>query len=202
VTLNTLRDNEGATKQRKRLGRGEGSGRGGTSGRGHKGQKARTGTGKPRVGFEGGQTPLARRIPKKGFKNVHGKDYATLNLDRLQWWIDSGRIDPSKPITMKELLDSRAVHNVKDGVKLLGDGAPFFKTPIHIEVSMASQQAIKAIENVGGKILAVYYNNLNLRSLLKPHRFPILPRRADPINTRLLEYYRNPANRGYLALDI
>ncbi|KAJ3369305.1 YmL10 [Allomyces arbusculus] len=202
VTLSTISDNPGAVKTKRRIGRGDGSGRGGTSGRGHKGQKARAGRGRPRVGFEGGQTPLHKRIPKRGFKNIHGKDLVTVNVDKLQRWIDVGRLDPSKPITMKELYDSRLIHSVKDGVKLLGDGAAYLKTPVQIEVTQASQSAIEAVEKVGGKVISVYYNTLGLRALVKPHKFRILPRRAEPTSTRELDYYADPANRGYIALGV
>ncbi|CAG8798296.1 20090_t:CDS:2, partial [Gigaspora rosea] len=119
--LGNLSDNPGATKQRKRVGRGPASGHGKTCGRGQKGQKARGGNGKPRRGFEGGQTSISVAFPKRGFHNRNEKTYAPLNLDRLQHWINTGRIDPSQTITMKHLLDTRCVHGVKDGVKLLAD---------------------------------------------------------------------------------
>ncbi|KAI9223887.1 ribosomal protein L18e/L15P [Blastocladiella britannica] len=200
VTLGGLSDNMGAVKTRRRIGRGNGSGRGGTSGKGHKGQRARAGTGKPRVGFEGGQTTLMKRIPKRGFTNNHGKDLVTVNLDKLQRWIDVGRIDASQVITMKELYDARLVHSVKDGVKLLGDGAAYLRTPVKIEVTQASTSAIKAVEAVGGTVTAVYFNPLGLRALVKPSKFRVLPRRAEPTSTREIDYYASPANRGYLAL--
>ncbi|KAL7749794.1 YmL10 [Sorochytrium milnesiophthora] len=202
TSLNNLRDNPGAVKEHRRVGRGNGSGRGNTCGRGDKGQKSRSGTGKPRVGFEGGQTPISKRFPKRGFTNVHALDYAPLNLNRLQHWIDIGKLDPTKVITMKELCDSRIVHGVKDGVKLLGDGAAYLKTPVNIEVAAASTSAIKAIEKTGGKVTAVYFNKLGMRALLRPHRFNVLPRRAEPTSTKILEYYQNPEHRGYLAMGV
>ncbi|ORZ34408.1 ribosomal protein L18e/L15P [Catenaria anguillulae PL171] len=202
LTLSALSDNLGAVKSKRRVGRGNGSGRGKTSGRGHKGQKARRGTGKPRLGFEGGQTPLLKRIPKRGFTNVHAKDLVTVNVDKLQRWIDVGRLNPQQPITIKELYDSRLIHSVKDGVKLLGDGAAYLRTPVHIEVTQASASAIKAIEAVGGKVVSVYYNELGLKALVKPHKFRILPRRAEPTSTREIDYYADEANRGYLALGV
>ncbi|KAI9176149.1 YmL10 [Blastocladiella emersonii ATCC 22665] len=202
VTLSNISDNMGSVKTKCRIGRGNGSGRGGTSGRGHKGQKARRGTGKPRLGFEGGQTPLMKRIPKRGFKNIHGKDLGKVNLDKLQRWIEVGRIDPSKPITMKELYDARLIHSIKDGVKLLGDGAAYLRTPIHIEVTQASKTAIEAVEKLGGKVVCVYYNKLGLRALVKPHKFRVLPRRAEPTATRDIDYYSSQEHRGYLALGV
>ncbi|KAI9485071.1 ribosomal protein L18e/L15P [Zychaea mexicana] len=171
IHLGSLADNAGAVTQRKRVGRGPGSGLGKTAGRGHKGQKARSGNGKPVPGFEGGQTPLIKRIPKRGFYNIHGKDYHQLNLDRLQHWIQTGRIDASKTITMKELLDSRCIHKIQDGVKLLGVGSESFAHSIQIEVSKASQTAIDAIEKAGGKVTLCDLNKVALRAHVHPEKF-------------------------------
>ncbi|WFC94613.1 YmL10 [Malassezia brasiliensis] len=191
-------------KNRKRLGRGDGSGRGGTSTRGHKGQKARSGNGKPKPGFEGGQTPLTRLIPKRGFVNSHAQTLVPLNVDRLQYWIDQGRLNPAEPITIRELYQSRCIHRVADGVKLLGDGASHLTTPIQIVVSRASQSAIKAVEAAGGSIVCRYYNATSLRALLQPHKWLLknkpLPHFADPVSKRDLLWYSSPNNRGYLAL--
>lgn len=192
------------TPQNKRLGRGGGSDRGGTSTRGHKGQKARAGDGKPKPGFEGGQTPLIRLIPKRGFTNPHKQHYAPLNLDRLQFWIDQGRLDPSKPITARELYESRCIHRLRDGVKLLGDGGEHLRTPVNVIVSRASRSAIEAIEKAGGSIVCRYYNALSLRALVKPHKWLAknepLPHFADPVSHRDLLWYSSMNNRGYLAL--
>ncbi|MCO5611368.1 hypothetical protein L7F22_065621 [Adiantum nelumboides] len=175
-------------KNVKRLGRGPSSGRGGTSTRGHKGQKARSGNGKPTPGFEGGQTPLMRRYPKRGFTNIHAKQYVVVNVSRIQDWIDQGRIDPSVPITARELLSSRCVHSVGDGVKLLGDGAEELRTPINIIVSRASYSAIEAVERVGGAIETRYYTATTLRALIKPHLYAnrVLPRQPDPVSKKEL----------------
>ncbi|KAF9163232.1 YmL10 [Actinomortierella ambigua] len=200
LDLSNLADNPGSKSQRIRVGRGQGSGKGHTAARGHKGQKARSGNnGQPKPGFEGGQTRIIDRLPKHGFKNPEHKDYQPLNLDRLQFWIASGRIDATKTITMKDLLDSRCIHKIQDGVKLLGDGKADFKTPINIEVSRASKSAIKAIEACGGSITAVYYNKLGLRALTKPHKFEELPKFARPMKKKDIAFYTNPENRGYLA---
>ncbi|KAG0031282.1 YmL10 [Podila clonocystis] len=201
VDLSNLSDNPGSKSQRLRVGRGQGSGKGHTAARGHKGQKARAGNGgQPKPGFEGGQTRLIDRLPKRGFKNPDHKDFQPLNLDRLQFWIESGRLDATQPITMKHLLESRCIHNIEDGVKLLGDGKADFKTPITIEVSRASKSAIKAIEACGGKITSVYYNELGLRVLTKSHKFEEpLPRFARPMKKKDIAFYSNEANRGYLA---
>jgi large subunit ribosomal protein L15 len=123
ISLNNLRDNDGSRRIKRRLGRGIGSSKGKTSGKGHKGSKPRTQ--QPNPGFEGGQSPLKLRIPKHGFTNKKFKiDYETLNLGKLQLWIDQGRIDASRKITMKELRDSGCVGRIlpnKQGVKLLAE---------------------------------------------------------------------------------
>ncbi|KAJ9054262.1 YmL10 [Entomophthora muscae] len=199
IKLDTIRDNPGAVRDRKRVGRGRSSGHGKTCGRGQKGQKARSGNGKPRIGFEGGQTPLFKRIPKRGFTNVHAYDLAPLKLNRLQRWIDLGRIDASKKITLKELVDSKCVHKVKDGIALLGDGMEYMTTPIDLEITRATKAAIDHVESIGGKITTVYYNTLGLRALTKPEKFFKLPKFAAPTRKKDIEYYSNPENRGYLA---
>ncbi|KAI5119105.1 hypothetical protein M0805_004875 [Coniferiporia weirii] len=185
-------------KNQKRVGRGDGSGRGGTSGKGNKGQKARAGNGKPKAGFEGGQTTILKRFPKKGFTNFTNKTWAPINLDRLQHWIDQGRItsSPEKPITARELLLSGCVHNIHDGIKLLGDGAEHLKAPIHIVPSRASQSAIKAVEKLGGSVFCKYYNVLSLRDCVKGRTDR---KDAAPSRRQDIEWYMNWRNRGYLS---
>ncbi|KAI0075477.1 ribosomal protein L15 [Panus rudis PR-1116 ss-1] len=182
----------------KRVGRGQGSGRGGTSGRGHKGQKARSGNGKPKAGFEGGQTPITKLFPKRGFVNANAKVYAPINLDRIQHWIDQGRLtsSPEKPITARELLLSGCVHDVHDGIKLLGDGADQLKTPIHITPSRASKSAIKAVEKLGGTVFCKYYNPLALRDCVKGNTEHI---QAAPTRRTDILWYTEWKNRGYLS---
>lgn len=130
-----------------------------------------------------------------------------LNLDRLQHWIDKGLIDPLKPVTMKELFETRCVHGIKNGVKLLSDGAEHFTTPnLNITVSKASSSAIEAIEALSGTITARYENRLTLRALINPSSFdrrnlPI-PGKADPVSRRQLLYYSDSKHRGYLALNV
>ncbi|KAG8984077.1 YmL10 [Tulasnella sp. JGI-2019a] len=198
VAIHTLRPAPGSRHTQKRLGRGQGSGRGGTSTRGHKGQKARSGNGKPKAGFEGGQTPITRRFPKRGFTNVSEKTFAPINLDRLQHWIDSNRLvsTPDRPITARELLYSGCIHDVKDGVKLLGDGAAYLKSPVFLEVSRASQSAIKAIEKNGGRVTCKFYNDLALKDCVdgRTDRKSALPVRKNDIL-----WYTRWKNRGYLA---
>ncbi|KAG8843477.1 YmL10 [Tulasnella sp. 330] len=198
VAIHTLRPAPGSRHTQKRLGRGQGSGRGGTSTRGHKGQKARSGNGKPKAGFEGGQTPITRRYPKRGFTNVSEKTFAPVNLDRLQHWIDSNRLisTPDRPITARELLYSGCIHDVKDGVKLLGDGATYLKTPVFLEVSRASQSAIKAIEKKGGKVTCKFYNDLALKDCVNGRTDR---RSALPVRKNDILWYTTWKNRGYLA---
>src|SRR5919106_789432 len=148
MRLNELSDLPGATKPRKRLGRGVGSGLGKTSGRGIKGQKARAGV--SIKGFEGGQMPLSRRLPKRGFNNIFAKDYNELNLGRVQAAVDSGRLDGKKPITVEALKEAGLIRRTKDGVRLLGHGEITAK--LAFEVTGASQSAIKAVETKGGTV--------------------------------------------------
>lgn len=184
LALNNLRDNKGATKKKRRLGRGIGSGRGKTCGRGHKGQKARSGH-KPRLGFEGGQTPLRIRLPRRGFHNPFSLTFKPLNLKTVTESVEKGRLDSTQLITMKTLKDAGLVgKQIKDGVKLLGAGADNFSLPIHFEVSRVSQKAKAAVEAAGGSVTRVHYTRLGLKALTKPEWFAkkgrILPRPARP----------------------
>ena len=152
MRLNEIADNAGARKRRMRVGRGIGSGKGKTSGRGGKGQTARTGV---RIkGFEGGQMPLHRRLPKRGFNNVFALKFVEINLDRLQQAIDAKRLDASATINAEALVKSRVLRRAKDGVRLLGRGE--IKAKVNIEVHGASKSAVAAVEKAGGsvKILA------------------------------------------------
>ncbi len=148
IKLNDLRDNPGAKKKRMVVGRGIGSGKGKTAGRGVKGQKARSGV--AIKGFEGGQMPMIRRIPKRGFNNIFAKDYSAINLDRLQKAIDDGRIDIKKPITSASLIEIGLAKKAKDGVRILGKGE--IRSKVELDVAGASATAIAAIEKAGGKI--------------------------------------------------
>ncbi|OAO15589.1 50S ribosomal protein L15 [Blastocystis sp. ATCC 50177/Nand II] len=196
VSLNTLADNPGAKKRRTRVGRGNAAGQGTTAGKGKHGQNSRSGPG-PYIGFIGGQTPIYRRIPKVGF--TFAMPLEPLNLGRLQQWIDAGRIDPTRVITMKDLLDSKAVHGIQYGVKLLADGKESLHSAIRIDVTRASKEAIAAVEKNGGQVICSHYNRLALRMLLKPDRFvPPYPLRARP-PPKLMGYYLKDENRGYLS---
>jgi large subunit ribosomal protein L15 len=148
MRLNELADNPGARQGRKRVGRGIGSGTGKTAGRGNKGQKQRSGV--ALHGFEGGQMPLHRRLPKRGFVNIFAKRYVALNLDRVQGAIDAKKLDPKKPIDAAALKAAGVIKNPRDGVRLLARGA--LKSKITITVAGASKKAVEAVETAGGSI--------------------------------------------------
>jgi large subunit ribosomal protein L15 len=149
MKLNEIRDNPGARLKSKRLGRGIGSGKGKTSGKGVKGQKAREGV--ALNGFEGGQLPIYRRLPKRGFTNVNRKEYAPLNIGSLDAALESGKLAAEGTITEAVLRDAGLVRLGKvDGVRLLGKGA--ITRAVTIEVSGASAAAIAAIEQAGGSV--------------------------------------------------
>lgn len=149
MKLNEIKDNAGATHSRIRVGRGIGSGKGKTGGRGVKGQKSRTGV--AIKGFEGGQMPLHRRLPKRGFVNLFAKDYNEINLDRLQAAIDSGRLDAKALVTNEALVAAGVLSKARDGVKILGKGELTTKG-ISFEVAAASKSAVEAIEKAGGSV--------------------------------------------------
>ena len=148
VKLNEIRDNEGAHKKRLRVGRGPGSGKGKTSGRGVKGQKSRTGV--SLIGFEGGQMPLYMRMPKRGFNNPFAKKLAEVNFWRLEQAIAAGKLDAKKPIDADALLKAGVIRKARDGVKLLGKGE--LKSKLDITVYQASASARAAVEKAGGKL--------------------------------------------------
>jgi len=149
MRLNELSDNPGATSPRKRVGRGTGSGLGKTSGKGHKGQKARSGV--AINGFEGGQMPIYRRLPKRGFTNLFRKQYGVINLDRLQAAIEAGKVDAGQPITGAALVAAGVVKEAKDGVRLLAKGE--LKSKVEIHVAGASKAAVAAVEKAGGSVV-------------------------------------------------
>ena len=148
MRLNEIRDNDGATKNAKRVGRGIGSGRGKTSGSGHKGQKARSGV--AIKGFEGGQMPIHRRLPKRGFNNIFRKAYVEVNVGRIQSAVDAGKIDVAKPIDAAALVSAGVISKAKDGVRILGKGALSAKVNLH--VAGASKAAADIVEKAGGSV--------------------------------------------------
>jgi large subunit ribosomal protein L15 len=148
MKLDQLRDNPGARKTRIRVGRGIGSGKGKTGGRGGKGQTARTGV--AINGFEGGQMPLYRRLPKRGFNNIFALDFVEVNTGRLQQAIDAGRLDAGKPVNAETLREAGLIGRPRDGVRLLGKGD--LKAKLSIEVAGASNSAVALVEKAGGSV--------------------------------------------------
>jgi len=148
MKLNDLADNQGARRPRKRIGRGTGSGIGKTSGAGMKGQKSRSGV--SIKGFEGGQMPLHRRLPKRGFKNIFAKAYNVVNIGRLQAAVDSGKLDAKKPVDGSALQAAGVVTKPRDGVRLLAKGE--LKAKLDITVAGASKAAVAAVEKAGGSV--------------------------------------------------
>ena len=148
MRLNEISDNQGATKDRKRVGRGAGSGTGKTSGRGHKGQKSRAGA--TINGFEGGQMPIYRRLPKRGFKNPFRKQYRIVNIDDIQKAVDAGKVKAGAELDARSLQDVGIVGKGKLGIRVLGRGK--IDVAINLNVAGASKTAITAIEKAGGKV--------------------------------------------------
>jgi large subunit ribosomal protein L15 len=148
MKLNELADRPGSRKQRHRIGRGIGSGSGKTGGRGGKGQTARSGV---RIkGFEGGQMPLHRRLPKRGFNNIFAKNLHEVNLGRVQTAVDAGRLDPKDVVDAAALVRAGVLRRVKDGVRLLGNGE--IKAKLNFEIYGASKSATAAVEKAGGSV--------------------------------------------------
>ncbi|KAF1962186.1 ribosomal protein L15 [Byssothecium circinans] len=178
--LSSLSDNKGAYNKRIRRGRGPASGKGKTAGRGQKGQHAH---GKVPAGFEGGQTPLSITTPVRGREkyNPFKVEMSPINLDRIQSWIDQGRLDTSKPITMRELNKSRCIHGVKrNGVKLLARNADALKSAINIVVSRASAAAIAKIEALGGTVTTRFYSPTSIKRVLSQESHPTISLQASP----------------------
>jgi len=148
MKLNEIKDNEGSSKDRIRVGRGIGSGKGKTGGRGVKGQKARSGV--SINGFEGGQMPIYRRLPKRGFNNIFASEYATVSLGRIQTAIDAGKLDANATVDAAALKAAGVIRRLKDGVRVLSGGELI--TKVSIEVAGASKAAVEKIEKSGGSI--------------------------------------------------
>ena len=151
MNLNNIKDNKDANKERKRVGRGIGSGTGKTSGKGHKGQKARSGV--SIKGFEGGQMPIHRRLPKRGFNNINRVPYIELNIEKIEQLIVNNVIDPNKIINHKTLMDIGLVKSEISRTKLLAKGE--LKNKINIEVTSFSSSAKQKVETLGGSVLIV-----------------------------------------------
>lgn len=148
MKLNEIRDNEGATKNRMRVGRGIGSGKGKTGGRGVKGQTSRSGV--AIKGFEGGQMPLHRRLPKRGFNKPNAIILNEVNIGRIQQAIEAGKLDKAATVTIESLVAAGVVSKPRDGVKILGIGE--IKAKLSFEVAGASKSAVQAIEKAGGSV--------------------------------------------------
>jgi large subunit ribosomal protein L15 len=148
MKLNEIKDNEGALKSRKRVGRGIGSGTGKTGGRGVKGQKARSGV--AINGFEGGQMPIYRRLPKRGFNNIFASDFVVVSLGRIQAAIDAGKLDAKATVDAAALKAAGVIRRPKDGVRVLADGE--LKAKVTIVVAGASKPAVEKIEKAGGTV--------------------------------------------------
>lgn len=147
-SLNEIKDNSGARKKRMRVGRGIGSGKGKTAGRGVKGQTSRTGV--AIKGFEGGQMPIHRRLPKRGFTNIFALDWNEVSLGRIQTAIDAGKLDGKATITQASLVEAGVLRRAKDGVRVLGSGELTAK--VTLEVAHATKSAVEAIEKAGGTV--------------------------------------------------
>ncbi|MGU3576263.1 50S ribosomal protein L15 [Brucellaceae bacterium C25G] len=148
MKLNDLREKPGAVKARKRVGRGIGSGTGKTGGRGVKGQKSRSGV--AINGFEGGQMPIYRRLPKRGFTNIFAKEFNTVSVERVQAAIDAGKLDASAVVTVEALVAAGVIRRVKDGVRLLSTGE--IKAKVSFDIAGASKAAIEKVEKAGGSV--------------------------------------------------
>ena len=151
MKLNDLKDNPGAVKGRKRVGRGIGSGLGKTGGRGVKGQKSRSGV--AIKGFEGGQMPIYRRLPKRGFNNIFRKDFNEVNLGRLQMAIDAKKLDAKSAINAAALKEAGVIRRVKDGVRILGGGE--IKAKVTLEIAGITASAREAVEKAGGSVTII-----------------------------------------------
>ena len=203
--LSTLKPSPNSTKKFKRLGRGPSSNKGKTSGRGTKGQKARSHI---KSWFEGGQTPIYKLFPKVGFTNVHSKEFVPLNLEKIIEWHRKGRLTlkDGEVLNMKKMKDTGLISgSIKDGVKILAKGQFIYDLPWSIEATCASKKAIAAIEKAGGTFVAKYFSPLGLTAHLKPEWFlekrGWVPLPARPIKRKDIEYYSDPEKRGYLVVE-
>ena len=163
MNLNDIRDNKNAVKERKRIGRGIGSGTGKTSGKGHKGQKARSGV--AIKGFEGGQMPIHRRLPKRGFTNINRSPLVELNFNKIEELISKKKLDPKKIINTSLLLELGVIKKVTSKVKLLAKGE--IKSKINIEVSAASISAKQIIEKIGGTVIIIDQKKSSMKQVKK-----------------------------------
>lgn len=203
--LGRLVSNEGAVKGYKRLGRGPASGKGKTSGRGQKGQKAR---GSVPFLFEGGQTPFYKRFPIIGFKRPHAKVYTMLSMLRIQDFWDNNRIplEAGQTLTIRVMRECGLLSgSMKDGVRLMGYGGENYNVPLNVEASKATEYAIESVQKTGHTYTSVYHSKLGLKAHVNPDYFILkkgyLPLQARPTHKRDVAYYSNPDKGGYLLKD-
>lgn len=204
LALHRLKPTKGSHKKKKRVGRGRSSGLGKTSGRGQKGHGARVGR-VSLVRYEGGGTMLWRRTPKRGFrKGIPRELLEPLAIERVVAWVAAGRLDASKPITMKDLRDSNCVGRFRYGVKLLHSydytAVHRLPVPLHLEVSHCSESVKAAVEANGGSVKFIYYSRLGLRHLLKPGSLSFIPRPSVPKPKKALRYELQSVGRSGRAL--
>lgn len=192
--MNSIWDNPGAKKKKRILGRGPGSTKGKTAGRGTKGQNSRSGGGvHPR--FEGGQSSIVRRLPKMGVSLRNRQRPIYVNLNKIMYYVNMGRIDVSKEITMKDLHTAGVFGTAKFGVKILGRGADMVNVPLNLKVTDASETAIQAIKAQGGKVTCQYKTRLLMREEIHPEKFPFKLR--DPLPaSRCVEQMERIRARG------
>lgn len=173
IKPNTLSDNEGARYKFRKLGRGPGSSKGKTSGRGIKGDNSREGGGVP-PRFEGGQNPITIRIPKWGMNRTpFQKPLDPLNFSRLYYYIEKGRIDTNKPITIRDIFEAGVFSRIKHGIKLLSRGLEKIDRPLHFEVTDASKSAIDAVNAKGGSVKLIYKTDAQVAYHIKPYKFDL-----------------------------
>lgn len=201
LRLNSIADNVGSRPSKTRVGRGIGSGKGKTCGRGHGGQLSRTGQGKPRWGFEGGQTPLFKRVGKFGFTNYTKLNYSVVNVSSIQEALDDGRLSSEGVITQATLYQAGLLGKKVEypGVCLLANGKDDFNQPVKIEVARASLAAIAAVEKCGGSVVCQYYAPASLRKHLAGTDSAAEGGNKDCPPPRLFSFYSSADRRGFLS---
>lgn len=180
-TFNNLWGNPGYRRQKRRVGRGVGSTKGKTAGRGDKGQKSRSG-GNIHPRFEGGQSSIVRRLPKMGVSVRNKERPKYVNIGDIMYYIDMGRLDPSKPVTMKALYTAGVFNSAKYGVKILGKGLNKLNVPLDLHVTDASESVITKVKELGGKVTCYHKTKLLMKEELNPEKFPFKLR--DPLPTK------------------
>ncbi|KAJ3068130.1 YmL10 [Podochytrium sp. JEL0797] len=204
ITASSLKDNDGARKKKKRVGRGLGGGKGKTSGRGHKGYHARASKARPTPGFEGGQAGILRAIPKLGNHTGAKQKLTRVHLDTIEHWISRGRLNADAPIGIRELVASGCISGsgVKDGVVVLAKGGQFLRKKVDLRVTHASQRAIEVVEALGGSVTCFDYDRNTIRALVHPEKFVGEPKPEERFNKSIPARYFDAARRGYLANQV